>query len=302
MIELSWEEFFVAVYNLSKNLDKRVTNRVYGIPTGGSFVALQLQEYGFKMLDEPSSICHVVDDIVDSGQTISKYSRGHECFALFHKKTTPENFKFGDQEIDEWIKFPWEHSAAPEDAITRILEYIGEDPRRDGLRDTPQRVLRSLKEMTAGYQQDPKKILERTFELEHDQMIVLSGIRFTSLCEHHILPFSGTASVGYIPKIQQMRVGGGGESSRVVGISKLARLVTCFARRLQTQERLTDQVARSLDEEVSCLGVGVILKASHSCMGCRGVLQPDAELVTSRLLGRMEQTEARSEFLRLAGF
>lgn len=302
MIELSWEKLFSAVDNLSRDLDKQVTTRVYGIPTGGSFVALLLRQYGFRTLDHPEPGCYVVDDIIDSGQTISKYCKEHSCYALFHKKTTPGSFMLGQEEIDCWIKFPWEHSAAPEDAVTRILEYIGEDPRRDGLRDTPQRVLRSLKEMTAGYQQDPKKILERTFELEHDQMIVLSGIRFTSLCEHHMLPFSGTASVGYIPKIQQMHVGGGGESSRVVGISKLARLVTCFARRLQTQERLTDQVARSLDEEVSCLGVGVILKASHSCMGCRGVLQPDAELVTSRLLGRMEQTEARSEFLRLAGF
>lgn len=161
-------------------------------------------------------------------------------------------------------------------------------PDRDGLRETPARVLRAFREMTAGYSEDPAKILATTFEAAHDELIVLNGIRFVSLCEHHLLPFHGTASVGYIPK------------GRVVGISKLARLVQCFARRLQIQERLTEQVARALQEHAHAVGVGVVINAHHACMGCRGVRQPDADMVTSVMLGILREcATARSEFMSI---
>ena len=121
--------------------------------------------------------------------------------------------------------------SSTEEAVIRLLTHIGEDPARDGLRDTPRRVVKALAEMTQGYQDDPADILKTAFAESHDQMIVIRGVRFTSLCEHHLLPFVGTATVGYVP------------GERVVGLSKLARLVECFARRLQIQERLVDEIS-----------------------------------------------------------
>jgi len=177
------------------------------------------------------------------------------------------------------------------DAVQTLLLYVGEDPARAGLRDTPSRVLRSLAELTQGYQLDPREILERTFPDEYDEMVVLRGVTFTSLCEHHMLPFVGVASVGYVPA----------PGAGVVGLSKLARLVACFAQRLQVQERMTTQIADALEECLTPLGSGVLVEAHHSCMGCRGVRQPGALMVTSSLRGAMrDEPETRAEFLHLA--
>ena len=178
----------------------------------------------------------------------------------------------------------------PEDSVREVLRSIGENPDRDGLRDTPKRYIKALKEMTAGYRMLPEKILERVFAEDCDQVIVLKGIRFTSMCEHHLLPFVGVADVAYLPR------GGAG----VVGLSKLARLVECFARRLQIQERMTSQIADALVEHLDPRGVAVIVKAKHSCMSCRGVLQPDSEMITSSMLGMFrDNPEARAELLLL---
>ena len=172
-----------------------------------------------------------------------------------------------------------------EDAIITLLRYIGEDPGRDGLRDTPARVARAWREMTRGYDDDPAEILSRTFEESSDEMIVLRGISFYSTCEHHLLPFYGTATVGYLP-------------GKVVGISKLARLVECFARRLQIQERMTRQIAEAIETHLGARGVGVILRAHHLCMGCRGVRQEETEMVTSSMLGTLRSdATSRAEFL-----
>ncbi len=175
-----------------------------------------------------------------------------------------------------------------EAAVVQLLAHIGEDPQREGLRDTPSRVVRSLAEMTSGYSEDPAAILRTTFGESHDQMVVLRGVRFASLCEHHLLPFTGTATVGYVP------------GDRLVGLSKLARLVHCYAKRLQIQERLTDEIARALMEHAGARGAGVIVRARHACMGCRGVREPEAEMITSCLLGVMrERPEARMELMEL---
>ena len=172
-----------------------------------------------------------------------------------------------------------------EAAITTLLRYIGEDPSRDGLRDTPARVARAWREMTSGYADDPAEILGRTFEESSDEMIILRGISFYSTCEHHLLPFYGTATVGYLP-------------GKVVGISKLARLVECFARRLQIQERMTRQIAEAVETHLEARGVGVVLRAHHLCMGCRGVRQEETEMVTSSMLGTLRSdATSRSEFL-----
>jgi GTP cyclohydrolase I len=176
-----------------------------------------------------------------------------------------------------------------EDAITMLLNRLGEDPERDGLRDTPARVWRSLIEMTDGYAQDAEKVLDVQFDVDYDEMVVCSGIRFVSLCEHHMLPFTGTATVGYLP------------GERVVGLSKLARLVDVYAHRLQVQERLTQQIVQTLDDVLEPLGAGVVITARHECMSVRGVRQSRAAMTTSALTGAIkEQHETRAEFLGLA--
>lgn len=176
------------------------------------------------------------------------------------------------------------------EAMRYVLTLLGEDPERDGLRDTPERVIRALVEMTAGRDQEPKQILETTFDEPCDEIVLVTGIRFTSLCEHHLLPFVGTADVGYLP------------DRRVVGLSKLPRLVECFARRLQVQERMTRQIAEAIQEHLRPLGVAVVVRAHHSCMGCRGVRQQDARMVTSAMLGAFRtEAAARAEFFQLSG-
>jgi len=173
------------------------------------------------------------------------------------------------------------------DAVAILLRFIGEDPARDGLAGTPDRVVRAWREMTAGYAEDAGEILSRTFEETSDELVILAGISFYSTCEHHLLPFYGTASVGYLP-------------GKVVGISKLARLVQCFARRLQIQERMTKQIATAIAEHLDARGVGVVIKAHHLCMGCRGTRQPATQMVTSSMLGTLRNDAvSRSEFLRL---
>ena len=178
-------------------------------------------------------------------------------------------------------------AAAAEKALVTLLRFIGEDPHRDGLVDTPARVVRAWREMTSGYDEDPAQILSRTFNESSDEIVILRGIAFHSTCEHHLLPFYGEASVGYLP-------------GKVVGVSKLARLVECFARRLQIQERMTRQIAEALETHLDARGVGVILRAHHLCMGCRGVRQQDTDMVTTAMLGTLRSDAvSRSEFFEL---
>jgi GTP cyclohydrolase IA len=176
---------------------------------------------------------------------------------------------------------------AAEEAVSTILRFVGEDPSRDGLLDTPGRVVRAWREITAGYRENPSEILGTTFEEECDEMVVLSGVSFYSTCEHHLLPFYGTASVGYLP-------------GKIVGISKIARVVNCFARRLQIQERLTREIADAIETHLEAKGVAVVIRAHHLCMGCRGVKQPGTDMITSAMRGVLRSDAvARSEFLRL---
>lgn len=174
------------------------------------------------------------------------------------------------------------HSMEPE--IRRVLEFIGEDPEREGLRDTPARVARSLLELTSGYDEDPGAILGRVFEEQYDEPVIVRDIEFWSLCEHHMLPFHGKATVAYLPR------------GRVVGLSKLARLVHCYARRLQVQERMTEQIAHSIEEHLQPAGVAVHVRALHACMSMRGVRTP-GETETLAFRGAYKDPERRREFL-----
>jgi len=178
-----------------------------------------------------------------------------------------------------------------EAAVRTLIRWAGDDPGREGLADTPGRVIRSYREMFAGYDVDPREYLERTFEEVggYDQMVLLRDIRFVSFCEHHMLPVIGRAHVGYLP------------TNRVVGISKLARVVRGFARRLQIQEKMTAEIADAIQEVLKPHGVGVLVEAEHSCMTLRGVNSPGSTLTTSALLGTMrDDPRTREEFLRLA--
>jgi GTP cyclohydrolase IA len=180
--------------------------------------------------------------------------------------------------------------AEVEAAVRTILRWTGDNPERGGLIETPARVARALEESFVGYTQDPVAILQKSFdEIDgYDEMIVLRGVRFESHCEHHMAPILGRAWVAYVP------------SGRVVGISKLARVVEIYAKRLQIQERLTAQVANTIDDVLKPRGVGVVIKASHHCMTTRGVHKPDSDLVTSRMLGCFrDNPELRQEFLSM---
>jgi GTP cyclohydrolase IA len=181
--------------------------------------------------------------------------------------------------------------AEVEAAIRTLIEWTGDDPDRDGLAETPSRVARAFEEFFAGYGQDPIEILQKTFEeIEgYDEMIALRGIRFESHCEHHMAPIIGQAWVAYVP------------NGRVVGISKLARVVEVYARRLQIQEKMTAQIANTINDVLKPQGVGVIIKASHHCMTTRGVNKPESDLVTSRMLGCFRDNPlTRQEFLSMA--
>ena len=178
-----------------------------------------------------------------------------------------------------------------EEIARMIIESIGEDPAREGLRGTPGRVARAWESLTQGYGQDPGEILGRAiFDEGCNQMIIVKDIEVYSMCEHHLLPFFGKCHIGYIAQ------------GRVYGVSKLARLVDCFARRLQLQERLTQQVAESLMGPIGAEGVGVVVEAQHLCMMMRGVSKQNSVMVTSAVLGSFRSDPAvRGEFLKLIG-
>jgi GTP cyclohydrolase IA len=175
-------------------------------------------------------------------------------------------------------------------AVRELLLAVGEDPDRDGLVDTPRRVAKAYQELLAGYADDPGRHLERQFEVDHDEMVIVRDIPFSSLCEHHMLPFIGKAHVAYIP----------GSTGRVCGLSKLARLVDGYARRLQVQERLTVQVADALMERLGADGALVVIEAEHLCMTVRGVGKPGSSTTTSALRGIIkDRPSTRAEALAL---
>ena len=176
-----------------------------------------------------------------------------------------------------------------EKLIENMLEELGEDPMRQGLRKTPARVAETLKFLTKGYSENVEELLkDALFDVQYDEMVIIRNIEVYSLCEHHLLPFFGKCHVGYLP------------TSKVIGLSKVIRLVELFARRLQVQERLTQQIAHTIQEQVNPQGVGVIIEAQHLCMMMRGVEKQNVKVTTSTLLGKFRQDQrSRMEFLNL---
>ncbi|MFJ9541379.1 GTP cyclohydrolase I FolE [Streptomyces sp. NPDC101225] len=176
-----------------------------------------------------------------------------------------------------------------ENAVRELLLAVGEDPDREGLRETPARVAQAYREFLAGLRQEPEDVLTTTFELSHDEMVLVKDIEIVSLCEHHLLPFRGTAHIGYIPAAH----------GRVTGLSKLARLVEVYARRLQVQERLTGQIADALMRILDARGAIVVVEAEHMCMSARGIRKPGARTTTSAVRGQLRRPATRAEAMSL---
>lgn len=268
---------------------------IYGVPRGGLMPAAMVAKIiteRFRKLDvmlteDRFNANLFVDDLIDSGAT----KTAHDAFcarfvALFDKRKGRSK---------PWYVFPWESKTVEddtglEDNITRILQYIGEDVNRDGLKETPKRVVKSYDEIFGGYKLKPIDIM-KTFEMNDcDEMVILKDIEFTSFCEHHMLPFMGKAHIAYIP------------DGRVIGISKLARLLDMFSRRLQIQERIGVQITTALDIGLKTKGSACVIEAKHSCMSCRGISKQHSVMITSSLTGVFldkDNPGPRAEFMSL---
>ena len=263
------------------------TLAVYPIPRGGVPATLALLGMGLPLMlvDDPAQADFFMDDLIDTGATAAKFAHyGKPLFALIDKRS------WGDG--NDWVLWPWEGDAPSSiaDHITRLIQYIGDDPTRGGLLETPERVAKAWSFWGKGYGEDPATIL-KTFEDGGEgvnEMVLVKDIPFYTHCEHHMAPFFGKATVGYIP------------DGKIVGLSKINRVVDCFARRLQVQERLTGQIADAINDNLSPLGVGVIVTARHLCMESRGVCQQGHHTLTSALRGVMLEGLPRQEFLALA--
>jgi GTP cyclohydrolase IA len=301
-------------------LDRRDPDfRIYGIPRGGIAVAYALQaalsqiysEGHYTVVSNVEDANVVVDDLMDSGDTMARYqnklymqSRDDMIFAVLGMKSVADTKTFSRPALryevvspevfpDMWIVFPWEvsdagHDVSAEDSVTRMLQAIGEDPTRQGLLETPKRVVKAWGEWFSGYKQNPVNLF-KTFEDGAeglDEMILLTDIPVFSHCEHHITPFIGTAHVAYIP------------NGKIVGLSKLVKVVDMFSRRLQVQERLTRQIADCIEEQLNPLGVAVVVQAKHFCMCTRGVKSPNTNTTTIAVRGAFKTNpETRAEYM-----
>lgn len=258
---VTWHEVYRRVELLKNRIALDSNLKYYGVPRGGQIVAGLLG----NAVDNIDECDVIVDDLIDSGKTEQRYKKHNKPFeALIDKRI---------ERKDDWIVFPWEkgeeQDETVEDNVTRLLQYFGEDVQRDGLLDTPKRFVKFFKEFL-----NPPQWNCTTFDGEgYDEMIVQSNIPFYSLCEHHIAPFFGYGYIAYIP------------NKKIVGLSKLARTLETFSRRLQNQERITTQVAEFLQEELQPKGVAVLLRAKHMCMEMRGVKKHDTWTTTSKLIG-----------------
>lgn len=285
------------------------SDRVWGVPRGGipsSYLVSAVS--GARVVNKPENATVIIDDLLDSGSTANRYTAlypNHRFGALFAKDhfTTRSyalqragQVHFGTAVDNQWLVFPWEDADAQgdvisvKDTVTRMLQYIGEDPNREGLLETPERVVKAWGEWFKGYKQSPEEFM-KTFEdgaEQCDEMVLLTDIPIYSHCEHHVTPFIGVCHVAYLP------------NGKIVGLSKIARVVEVFSRRLQVQERLTNQIADCLQTYLQPLGVAVVVKAKHFCMATRGVKMPNVDTTTSALRGVFHNdSAARAEFFSL---
>lgn len=261
---------------------------LYGVPRGGvhamAAVAAELSNarVSYSIAAVPEDATVFIDDIIDSGATRDRYFAEYPLAHFIALVEKP----------DSWVVFPWEGDevGSASDIVTRLLQFVGEDPARGGLQETPARFLKAWRHYTSGYDKDPAEIL-KTFEdgaERCDEMVLVRDIPLYSHCEHHMAAIFGVAHVAYIPE------------GKIVGLSKLSRLVDIFARRLQVQERLTNQIADALEQHLNPAGVAVVLRCRHMCMESRGVCQQGHQTITSAMRGAFKDNiDTRAEFMGL---
>lgn len=276
--------------------------KAYAVPRGGIPALLALlraadrsNKISITATTDLAQADIIVDDLIDSGSTMTRHLGGGKPFYALFAKSQQHQDKVGLVVDPDWLVFPWEvgdkHDESAFDVVTRALEVIGDDPSREGLLETPKRVVKAWETWFGGYDMDPESILKVFADGAEgvDEMVIEVDIPFYTHCEHHMAPFFGLASVAYIP------------NGRVLGLSKMNRIVDMFARRLQVQERLTNQIADALDKHLQPKGVGVLLRARHMCVESRGVRHRGCSTTTSALRGAIkDEPEARQEFLMLA--
>lgn len=275
--------------------------KIHPVPRGGIpaayLVMAQLISAGrtATFVIDPAYADYILDDLVDSGATQERYKSlapNVPFKALITKSDSPPPATHPHYKRGEWLVFPWEASEEKsiDDAFTRLIQFIGEDPTRGGLLETPARMAKAWKFWTSGYGVDPKAVL-KTFEdggEVYDEMVHVRNIPFYSQCEHHLAPFFGHVTFAYIPQ------------KKIVGLSKMNRLVDIFARRLQVQERMTGQIINSFCDHLAPLGAGILVRARHMCVESRGVCQAGVETTTSAFRGVLKSdAKARTEFLEL---
>lgn len=275
MIDYTITMFHRDIIKLEKRL--KPNSNVYGVPKNGVFVSLALANYGHTIVSDPFQADYIVDDLVDSGKTRDKFRKyGLPFLTLVEKKD------------NEWIKFWFEKEENDvAESITRIIESIGEDPKRDGLSGTPERITKMYKEMFRGYdkEQKPKITIFKNGSdgLIYDEMIIDRG-DFYSQCEHHMVPFFGNYWFAYIP------------DKKIVGLSKVARIVDYYSAKLQVQERLVKEILDELEKELDPLGIALIMEGEHLCKTMRGV-RKKGKMTTVDLRGVFRDAEPRNELL-----
>lgn len=292
---LTWEDVFYKAEQLGNKIinkwdensllkeDRKI--KIYGIPRGGNHVAILFRSIfpnEFCIASNPEDADLLVDDIFDTGETAKVWcSRYKKKIVVLYKSI----------EESTWLVFPWEaiqDETAPTENVRRIITYIGDDPNREGLIETPNRVAKSWNTLFSGYHKKVEDVLKIFEDDSSDEMIILKDCEFFSQCEHHMLPFFGKAHIAYIP------------NGRVVGISKLARILEIFSRRLQIQERICQQITQAIMEHLHPKGAACMLEAQHFCMTSRGVQKQNSIMVTSSLEGQFKtDISTRQEFLSL---
>lgn len=297
-IQLSWKDIQDRARIVAIEIDGLFpyTRQIYAypVPRGGIPAAQAVatacrigmtRDIEILLVEKPYQADVFIDDIVDTGKTRSNFSEHKKpFFALVNKTLDKDN---------GWYVFPWERmsgeEAGPTENIRRLLEYIGEDPDREGLSETPNRVLESYDTLFGGYKQNVADVIKVFEDDSCDEMVVMRDIEFCSTCEHHMLPFVGKAHVAYVP------------NGRVIGASKLIRILEVYARRLQIQERLCEQVTQALMEHLQPKGAACVLEAKHLCISARGVSKQSPVMVTSSLTGVFmeKDNDARKEFLAM---
>ncbi len=298
MVSYTLAEFNFDIQILIKKIrEKGISYKgIYGIPRGGIPAAIAIsKELDLPLVYAPSDGILVVDDICDSGVTRLVYQKSDfACLCL--RPLCENNPTYHARIVKDWIEFWWEaedRHPSIEKQIVRIIEYIGDCPSREGLKGTPRRVAASYEELFSGYGKE-KEIEEifTTFKAgTYNQLVLLKGIEFFSICEHHMLPFIGKAHIAYIP------------DNRILGVSKIVRLLNIYSHRLQIQERICEQITQALMANLGCVGAACVIVAEHLCMSLRGVRAANCKMVASSLKGVFleEGHSSRLEFLSLIG-